>query len=91
MGRAVMGKFLRYLFPVLAIAAFAIALAQLTDLSAFSLAYLDTSVPTAAAEVASWNNELLQRVCNALRGLAAGGLFLSLALMFKHRGETARG
>jgi hypothetical protein len=79
-----MGQLLRYLFLVLASAAFALALAQLTDLSAFSLAYLDTSDPTAAAGVAGWNNELLQRACNALRGLAAGGLFLAMALMFGH-------
>lgn len=82
-----MAKLLRYLFPVLASAAFALALMQLTDLSAFSLAYLDTSDPTAAAEIASWNNELLQRTCNALRGLAAGGLFLAMALMFGHGGK----
>ncbi|MGE0530204.1 MAG: hypothetical protein AB7G40_10140 [Hyphomonadaceae bacterium] len=62
--------------------AFALALAQLTDLSAFSVAYLDTSDPTAAAEVASWNNELLQRACSALGWMATGGLFLSMALMF---------
>ena len=83
-----MGRLLRYLFPVLASAAFALALAQLADLSAFSLAYLDTSDPTAAAEVASWNNELLQRACNALRGLAAGGLFIAMAFMFGHAGKT---
>lgn len=82
-----MGQLLRYLFSVLACAAFALALAQLTDLSTFSLAYLDPSDPTAAAEVASWNNELLQRACNALRGLAAGGLFLAMALMFGPGGK----
>jgi hypothetical protein len=83
-----MGRLLRYLFLVLASAAFALALAQLTDLSAFSLAHLDTSDPTAAAGVASWNNELLQRACNALRGLAAGGLFLAMALTFGDASKT---
>jgi len=77
--------FLRYLFPVLASVAFVLALASLTDLSEFSVAYLDTSDPTAAAEVASWNNELLQRACNALMGLSAGGLFLAMSLIFGHR------
>lgn len=77
-----MGQLLRRLFLVLASAAFVLALAQLADLSPFSLAYLDVSDPTAAAEVASWNNELLQRACNAIRGLAAGGLFVAMGCMF---------
>ena len=57
-----MRQLLRFLFPILAALAFALSFMQLSDLSAFSLAYLDKNDPTAAAEVASWKEGKLKKI-----------------------------